>query len=273
MPELPEVETILTALRPCLTGRRIRAVHTFTPTLRYPLDLTGRKELKDAKITGLERRGRYIQIHLDSNFFLLLHLGMSGSCRLTSPETPRLRHEHVTITLDDGREWRYHDPRRFGFLQLYAETAALPSCLARLGPEPLGPKFNAKWLHRFFSGRHRAVKPMIMENACVAGVGNIYASESLFHAGIHPAARADRLTKKRCTALVTAIRNVLAEAIRAGGTTIADFHSVDGSEGLFVRELAVYAREGEPCERCGEKIHRTVQSGRATYFCPSCQRR
>lgn len=198
---------------------------------------------------------------------------MTGSCRVVPGGTALARHEHVEWELDDGRLWRFRDPRRFGVVRYFAGCAAggVPPPLAGLGPEPLSDGFDAEHLQRFASGRRAAIKAVIMDNRCVVGVGNIYASEALFRAGIRPTAAAGSVSMRRLRRLVAAIREVLSAAIAAGGTTISDYRAPDGSEGRFAQDLRVYGREREPCDRCGRAIRRVVFGGRSAFFCPGCQ--
>ncbi len=273
MPELPEVETVTNALRPHLLGRRILRVETFADRLRYPLDLEWERVV-GPPIVAVRRRGRYTLVQFEGRRVLLIHLGMTGSSRIVDADQPRRPHDHVFWHLDNGRTWRFHDPRKFGILAIHdlAPGSEDPACLASLGPEPLGEAFTGAYLHAVTRGRSGPIKPLLMDNARVTGIGNIYASEALYRAAILPRTRAGRLSLGRCNRLVEAVREVLAEAIEAGGTTINDFEAPDGSEGRFARRLDVYGREGEPCRRCGKgPIRRSVLSGRSTYYCPDCQ--
>ena len=275
MPELPEVETVTRALRPYLLGRRIAAVQTFADKLRAPLEGLHRPDLAGYSIVDVRRRGKYIIVELANCRAILLHLGMTGSCRVVPGDTPRARHEHVLWQLDNGLSWRLDDPRKFGLAtpQVLPTPGAEPECLASLGLEPLGPDFTIDYLADACRGRTRPIKNLIMYAAVVVGVGNIYASEALSRAGIHPTTPAGKLARRRCRRLVAAIQDVLRQAIAAGGTTIIDFKGVDGSEGRFRQELAVYGRQGERCRRCDRGIvRRLVMAGRSTFYCACCQR-
>ena len=274
MPELPEVETVARALRPHLVNRRIIKIETFTEALRSPVDLAGRPELIGRRIRDIQRRAKYIVVALEGGHCILLHLGMTGSCRIVRSCETRLKHEHVIQHLDDGWSWRFLDPRKFGRMEIHPLTddGPLPPPLRNLAPEPLGTEFDAEYLRSVCKNRKRPIKSLLMDSGLVVGVGNIYASEALFRAGIHPAAAAGRLSKSRCQRLVRAITDVLQDAIDAGGTTISDFRTVDGTEGHFARKLDVYGRENEPCARCRKgRLKKTVTAGRSTYYCPRCQ--
>lgn len=277
MPELPEVETIVRSLRPHLQGAVIREVTAPGGRLRLPLDVEGlRSACCGQAIVGLRRRAKYILVDLSSGPVLVLHLGMTGAFRVVSSTAPAANHERVVWLLQDGRSWRFMDPRRFGSVQVCTSPGAdgLPPALAGLGPEPLGEDFDGEYLYDETRGRDRPIKNHIMDQAVVVGVGNIYASEALFRAGISPRRRCGTLSRKALERLATAIREVLTEAIAAGGTTIDDFRDIDGSEGHFAVNLQVYGRQGQDCRRCGLPggIRRLVQAGRSSYCCPRCQR-
>ena len=275
MPELPEVETVVRAARPHLVGRRIVRVRTRVARLRAPLRLEGNRALLGQRIVAVRRRAKNILVELANRQVLLLHLGMTGTFRIEADAGQPRPHDRVIFYLDDGRRWVFEDPRRFGHIALCAipRPGATPACLAGLAPEPFAAEFSVPWLAAACRGRQRPIKNVIMDNALVVGVGNIYASESLFRAGIHPATPAGRLTRPRLAGLHAAIRQVLRAAIRAGGTTIINFHGVDGEEGRFWRRLRVYDRTGERCRRCRRgRVRRTVMAGRSTYHCPVCQR-
>ncbi|TLS75756.1 bifunctional DNA-formamidopyrimidine glycosylase/DNA-(apurinic or apyrimidinic site) lyase [Mariprofundus erugo] len=269
MPELPEVEVVCRGLAP-VVGRSIVGVSCHRTGLRYPLpDLAG---LAGCRVTAIRRRAKYLLFELDDGRVLIWHLGMTGQFHLLATQAPAALHEHVQLNLDDGRSLRYRDARRFGYAGLMAAADVMDHpWFARLGPEPLGDDFDAAYLLAFCRGRKAPVKSVIMDAGCVVGVGNIYAAESLFRAGIHPARAAGRISQQRLAALVLAIRQVLAEAINAGGSTISDFVKADGKPGYFAHSFQVYGREGEPCLRCGTVIRRMVQSGRSSFYCPDCQ--
>jgi formamidopyrimidine-DNA glycosylase len=271
MPELPEVETTRRGIRPHVLERHITAVEIREPRLRWPVPRRLATRLKGQRITGVSRRAKYLLFETNAGT-LLLHLGMSGSLAITPAGRPPAKHDHVDFVLDDGRCLRFTDPRRFGSLH-WCDTAPLEHPLLReLGPEPLGAGFTADYLSRISRGRRVAIKQHIMNARVVVGVGNIYASESLFRAGIHPRRAAGRIATPRTQRLVAQIRQVLEEAIAAGGTTLRDFSVGDGRPGYFQQSLKVYGRESKPCERCGAAIRAARQGQRATYYCPRCQR-
>lgn len=276
MPELPEVETVCRALRPHLLGARIRDVAVHAPKLRRRLDPEAlRRACAGRTVRDLRRRAKYLVLELDDRHALILHLGMTGEFRVVPEETPLEKHARVVWTLDGGRSWRFLDPRMFGEVTVCRLPAAGadPAELGRLGVEPLSPAFSGDILWTLTRGRQTPVKTLLMQQQHLAGVGNIYASEACFRAGIRPQRPAGRLTRAGCARLAAEVRTVLSEAIRAGGTTISDFRSVDGSEGRFNANLQAYGRDGEPCRRCGaaHRIRRLVLAGRSTFYCPHCQ--
>jgi len=275
MPELPEVETVLQALKPHLLGEQIVCIVTYIDKLRTPLELSERLELLNSSITSLSRRAKYIILRLENHYGLLIHLGMTGSWRLETPSLHRQKHDHVEILLSSGLILRYNDPRRFGQVLVLSpeEDSNKHSLLEKLGPEPLGEYFDINWLSGVCKNKKKPIKNLIMDNSMVVGVGNIYASESLFRAGINPLKPAGKVSKAKLQRLVTAIKKVLQEAISAGGTTIRDYTSLNGEEGYFTRELKVYGKTGEKCQVCKRGIVRKIyQSGRSTFYCPICQR-
>jgi formamidopyrimidine-DNA glycosylase len=275
MPELPEVETVLRALKPHLINDSFTVIKTHVSKLRTPLDITDRPELLNQKITNLWRRAKYIILELENDYGLLMHLGMTGSWRLESPSIERQKHDHAEFYLSSGLVLRYNDSRRFGQIMIIESINIITKykLLFKLDPEPLTHDFNTRYLKNICQGKKKPVKSLIMDNAIVVGVGNIYASESLFHAGINPLLPAGSISRQRLQRLVTAIKNVLQTAIDAGGTTIKDYTSLNGEEGNFGRELKVYGKTGEKCNKCARGIIRqTYLSGRSTFYCPVCQR-
>ncbi|MEZ5385746.1 MAG: bifunctional DNA-formamidopyrimidine glycosylase/DNA-(apurinic or apyrimidinic site) lyase [Prosthecobacter sp.] len=270
MPELPEVETTLRGVLPYVIGKRVREVIVRDKRLRWPVP-DAIHELEGCRIDSGVRRAKYMLFGTKKGT-LLIHLGMSGNLRVLSPEVPFKKHDHLAITLDTGRQLRLHDPRRFG-AALWIEGDPLQHPLLKdLGPEPLGHEFTASHLHASCKGRTAAIKLVIMDAHVVVGVGNIYASEALFMAGIDPRKQAGKVTKAKLEKLVTTIREVLAASIEMGGTTLRDFVNESGEPGYFAQTLRVYDREGEPCRVCGSKIKRIVLGQRSTFFCPKCQR-
>jgi len=271
VPELPEVETTRRGIEPHVLGRRVVALAVHEPRLRWRVDAAMPAAVAGQRVSGVRRRAKYLLIDLERGS-LLLHLGMSGSLRVMPGDTPRLTHDHVDLLLDSGQTLRFNDPRRFGSLHWLTEDPARHPLLRDLAPEPLGDDFDAAYLHRVSRGRRVAIKQLVMNSQLVVGVGNIYASEALFRAGVRPGRAARSLTRDECARLVKAIRAVLAMAIRFGGTTLRDYVGADGRPGYFRRKLHVYERGGEPCRRCGTPIRQLVQGQRSTYYCPSCQR-
>ncbi len=271
MPELPEVETTRRGIAPHLSGARLTDVIVREPRLRWrvaddlPASAVGRP------IEGVGRRAKYVLIHLNDDHHLLLHLGMSGSVRVTQPTAGLLAHDHVLITLDSGAQLRFNDPRRFGSLHLVHGAPETHPLLAGLGPEPLSAEFNGDHLYAISRNRRASTKAFIMDAKVVVGVGNIYAAEALHRAGIHPGRPARRVARARYRQLAAAIKAVLGEAIDVGGTTLRDFTASDGQPGYFRQSLAVYARAGLPCPRCGRRLRARVIGQRTTVFCTGCQ--
>jgi formamidopyrimidine-DNA glycosylase len=251
-------------------GRRVISLAVHEPRLRWPVAADMPALVKGQAVSAVRRRAKYLLIDLERGS-LLLHLGMSGSLRVMSTATPRLTHDHLDLELDSGRTLRFNDPRRFGSLHYVTGDPLEHPLLSKLAPEPLEEAFDAPYLHRVTRRRSVAIKLLIMNSQLVVGVGNIYASEALFRAGIRPGRAARSLTLEECAHLVKAIRAVLAMAIRFGGTTLRDYVGADGKPGYFRRKLYVYERAGEPCRRCATPVRHRVQGQRSTYYCPSCQ--
>jgi formamidopyrimidine-DNA glycosylase len=271
MPELPEVETTRRGIEPWLVGRRIERLVVREPRLRWRVPRTLPGRVRGATVHSIGRRAKYLLIGTDAGT-LIWHLGMSGSLRVLDADAPTLAHDHVDLVLDSGRCLRFNDPRRFGSLLFTATDPARHPLLAALAPEPLSAEFDAGQLWRRARGRRASIKSFIMDSRAVVGVGNIYASEALFRAGIRPGLAAGRVSRARMAALVVAIREVLGEAIGVGGTTLRDYVDPAGAPGYFARKLFVYERERKPCRRCGVPIRRFTQGQRSTYWCPGCQR-
>jgi formamidopyrimidine-DNA glycosylase len=270
MPELPEVETTRRGLAPRLQGRALRRIVVRNPRLRWPVPDDLEARLAGLTLQALERRGKYLLFDFGTAT-QIVHLGMSGSLRFAEPGEPAALHDHVDWLFDDGCVLRLRDPRRFGAV-LWTDDVARHPLLARLGPEPLTPLFDAAYLHAQCRRRNAAIKQVIMDAQVVVGVGNIYASESLFHAGIRPAIAAHRLTRPACERLVAAIKKVLAAAIAAGGSSLRDYVQSSGELGYFQLQTRVYDRAGLPCRTCATPIRRIVQGQRASFYCPLCQR-
>lgn len=271
MPELPEVETTLRGIMPSLDQRRVVEIVVRNPSLRWPVPAEVNQAAGQA-VAACRRRAKYLLIELAGGGGLLIHLGMSGSLRVCAADDEPRKHDHVDIVLDSGQCIRFNDPRRFGVFTWWDEPAYQHPLLRELGPEPLSDEFSGAGLHARSRGRKGAVKNFIMDGKIVVGVGNIYASEALFMAGIHPSRAAGRVSATRYNALASAIRDVLDRAIRRGGTTLRDFLNSDGNPGYFAQELLVYDREGLPCFRCETPIRKKVIGQRSSFYCPSCQR-
>lgn len=274
MPELPEAENIGNALNRVLSGRTIAAVEIFSPAMRSSLLPLKEAALEGKTFQGIRRRGRYLVADLDDGRGLLMHFGMSGVVRVESADVPRRKHEHVFIHLDNGKIFRFECTRRFSLLEIHELTAPgrMPEKLRDLGPEPFSEEFSAAYLLQKSSGRQTAVKNFIMDNAVVTGIGNIYASESLFAARIHPARPVKTLKETEWNLIITHVRSILKRAISAGGSSISDFLNVDGSEGKFAQELKVYGFAGTPCPVCGTQLENVKLGGRSSCFCPKCQK-
>jgi formamidopyrimidine-DNA glycosylase len=270
MPELPEVETTRRGIEPHLLGQRVDRVLVRDRRLRWPVPEDLDVRLSGQRIEAVERRAKYLLIKAETGT-LIVHLGMSGSLRLVEAAQPVGKHEHVDILLESGQALRYTDPRRFGAM-LWSEEPLAHVLLASLGPEPLGEDFDGDRLYRLSRGRSMAVKPFIMDNAVVVGVGNIYASEALFAAGIDPRRPAGSISRARYLKLGEEIRRILAMAIERGGTTLRDFVGGDGKPGYFQQELFVYGRAGEFCKSCGSTLREIRLGQRASVYCSRCQR-
>ena len=270
MPELPEVETARRGIAPHLIGQRIANVVVRQKQLRWPVPTALIKTLPGQIIRAVERRAKYILIKTDAGT-VLLHLGMSGSLRVLPCHTPPQKADHVEIALDNGQCLRLRDPRRFGSLLWTTTDPARHKLLKDLGPEPLGPNFDGEYLFAAARGRKLAVRDFLMNTRVLAGVGNIYANECLFLAGIRPQRAAWRIPRARYAHLADAIRETLTKAIQAGGTTLRDFQNADGLPGYFQQTLNVYARQGEPCTRCSTPIRSFKLGQRSAFYCPQCQ--
>jgi formamidopyrimidine-DNA glycosylase len=271
MPELPEVETTVRGLEMALAGARLTQVSPRRGDLRRPFPPDLRQRLTGARVTGLGRRAKYGLIHTDRGDTMVFHLGMSGKWRIDPEELGA--HDHLVLETDAGRTLSLHDPRRFGSVDLLA-TDALHDwpAFAALGPEPLSPDFNAAQLGVALEGRIAPIKAMLLDQRIVAGLGNIYVCEALNVARIAPTKEAGKVSKPRRTLLVEAARQVLTEAIAAGGSTLRDYARPDGELGYFSKQFRVYGREGEACP-CGKGVvRRRVDSGRSTFYCPACQK-
>ena len=275
MPELPEVEVTRQGLLPFLPGQRIAGAVFRTPRLRHELPQSLVARLSGLRVEAIVRRGKYLLFDCESRQgggWLILHLGMSGSLRLVKPATPVQKHDHVDLVF---AQWtlRLRDPRRFGTLVWHeGQTPERHPLLAVLGVEPLSPAFDGDWLFAQTRKRNTPIKPLLMDSHLVVGIGNIYASESLFHAGISPLRAANRIALPRYRALVAAVRATLEASIAAGGTSVRDYVHSDGGAGCFQLSCAVYDRDGLPCPNCQRPLRALRQAGRTTFYCPHCQR-
>jgi formamidopyrimidine-DNA glycosylase len=285
MPELPEVETVRRGLAPALVGKRIAKAKTKRADLRFPFPARFAARLKGRRVDALERRAKYLLAHLDNGTVWVTHLGMTGRWSVLGAkqqpgdfyysEPPDPAHTHVVIDMEEGARLEFNDPRRFGYMDLIAESAldAHP-WFKGLGPEPLGNAFNLPYLKKALAGKKAPIKAALLDQRIVAGLGNIYVVEALYRAGIAPTKAAGRISAQRLEKLFHAIRAVLEEAIEAGGSTLSDYAQVDGAQGGFQHRFRVYDREGEECltKNCGGTIVRLTQAGRSTFWCPRCQR-
>lgn len=250
----------------------MRALALHERRLRWPVDPSLPALVAGRRVLGVDRRAKYLLLRLEGELTLILHLGMSGSLRVLPSDTPRRLHDHLDLVLDSGQSLRFNDPRRFGSLHWTTDDPAGHPLLRTLAPEPLGPDFTADYLWQVTRGRRVAIKQLLMNAQLVVGVGNIYASEALFRAGVRPRRQARGLRRDEVARLVDAVRTVLALAIDVGGTTLRDYVGADGNPGYFRQQLFVYERAGEPCRRCGEAVRHAVQGQRSTYWCGTCQR-
>ena len=271
MPELPEVEITRRGLVPHLVGRRVETVVVRNRNLRWPIARDLGARVSGCTVRTVERRAKYLLIGCGSGW-LIVHLGMSGSLRVLPRTTPAAKHDHFDLVFDSGFLVRLTDPRRFGAVLWEAQDPRFHPLLAGLAPEPFSDAFDGGWLHACIRGCRAAIKTVIMDSRTVVGVGNIYASESLFRAGINPKTAAGRISRERCDRLVQAIRETLSAAIDAGGSTLRDFVGSDGNPGYFQQNYYAYGRSGDPCRLCGQPIRLLRQGQRATFYCPRCQR-
>lgn len=283
MPELPEVETVRRGLAPVMEGQVIARAQVNRPDLRWPFPERMAERLTGARVLQLRRRSKYILADLSTDETLLIHLGMSGRMLVSGDPLGQFvhahpmpeKHDHVVFDMENGARVTFNDPRRFGAMDLMPTQAAeAHPLLARIGPEPLGNAFTESHLVDRLKGRNMPVKSALLDQKIVAGLGNIYVCEALFRGGIHPARRCVRISAARISALVPIVRDVLDDAISAGGSSLRDFRQADGELGYFQHSFDVYGREGEPCRApgCTSTIQRIVQSGRSSFFCPTCQR-
>lgn len=273
MPELPEVETTRRGLAPLISHKTITHIDIRQASLRRPVDHNALRQFKGLHFTTLQRRAKYLILHTSDNTrSLLIHLGMSGSLRVNSKSAPLKKHDHILLELDNQDSLRYHDPRRFGQFEVIDPTQ-WPDYLLRLGPEPLEDAFSGDYLFERSRKRKIAVKAFIMDQLIVVGVGNIYATEALFHSAIHPASAAGKVPRKAYQLLGNEIKSVLTQAITQGGTTLRDFLHSDGRGGYFQQTLSVYGKAGEPCPKCSDLLDLAIIAGRSSTYCKHCQHR
>jgi formamidopyrimidine-DNA glycosylase len=270
VPELPEVETTRRGIAPHCEGRTITEVTVRNGSLRWPVPADLGERLRGQRIESIDRRAKYLFLNIEQGT-VIVHLGMSGSLRIITGETPPMPHDHIDLVLDSGTILRFNDPRRFG-CWLWADSAKDHPLISHLGPEPLSPDFNGTMLFRLSRSKSTPVKSFIMDNHVVVGVGNIYANEALFKSGIHPRRKAGRISLDRYHRLAEAIQETLSAAILMGGTTLRDFVNSDGKPGYFAQSLLVYGRGGEPCKECETPLKEIRMNNRATVYCPRCQR-
>ncbi|MEW6133901.1 MAG: bifunctional DNA-formamidopyrimidine glycosylase/DNA-(apurinic or apyrimidinic site) lyase [Pseudomonadota bacterium] len=270
MPELPEVETTRRGIEPRLKGKTLEAIEVRDGRLRWPVPANLDARLAGRKLLSIKRRGKYLLFDF-GGLFLIVHLGMSGSLRFVHRDEPPAAHDHVDWLFCGGKMLRLRDPRRFGAVLLSEDPASHP-LLAHLGPEPLTADFDARHLYAACRGRKTGIKNLIMDGKVVAGVGNIYACESLFCAGIRPGRTAGRLSRAACAKLAAAIKSTLQSAIDAGGSSLRDYVAADGELGYFQLHARVYGRAGLPCKVCGTPIKRLISGLRSAYYCPMCQK-
>lgn len=270
MPELPEVETSCRGIEPHINGRIITSVVVRDRRLRWPVPAGLDNKTRGQKVLSVSRRGKYILIELEPGH-IIIHLGMSGSLRICETGSPAEKHDHVDICFDNTC-LRLRDPRRFGCVLWHKGDPASHKLLQKLGPEPLSSDFSSDYLYQQSRKRSCSVKSFIMNSHVVVGVGNIYACESLFRAGINPKKAAGKISKQRYALLTEAIKHTLQAAIKQGGTTLRDFTSETGKPGYFAQQLNVYGKAGDNCMQCGNTIRQITQQNRSTFYCPSCQR-
>jgi formamidopyrimidine-DNA glycosylase len=276
MPELPEVETTRRGIEPHLKNRIIKDIIIRQPNLRWPIPAHIASTYPGQEIIAVNRRGKYLLIQTKNkqtaNSTLMFHLGMSGSLRILEQSVLPGKHDHVDILLDNKKLLRFHDPRRFGsLLECPAEQPLSHRLLAQLGPEPLSDEFSGDYLYQHSRNRNFSIKSYIMDSHIVVGLGNIYATETLFESGIHPTRAAGKISRKRYTTLVIEAKKIIDNAIQKGGTTLRDFVNATGNPGYFQQQLKVYGRENQPCVHCQTPIRRIKQSQRSSWYCPQCQ--
>ena len=271
MPELPEVETSVNGIKPWLEQKEIQQINIYNDSLRWKIPAQLAKNYKNRKIQSITRRAKYILLHLDKKETIIMHLGMSGSVSILQTQQDLLKHDHFEIITTDGTILRYNDPRRFGCI-LVCDDYKQHKLIKNLGPEPLTAEFDGKYLKNKAKNKTQAVKNFIMDGKIVVGVGNIYASEALFMAGINPLKSAQKVSLIKYQELAGNIKKVLSKAIQAGGTTLKDFINADGKPGYFAQELLVYGRKDQPCVQCAQAITQITIGQRSSFYCKKCQK-
>lgn len=274
MPELPEVEVIKRGLLRHLPGRKVVEIAWSSKKLRLPLPRRNLKKfIRGARITSVDRRAKFLLITVDTGAILICHLGMTGRLGIFPAATPRGKHDHLLLTLDNETQLRFNDIRRFGFIQVLEPGSDFSgTMLANLGPEPFDENFTPGYLKKQAAGKSRPLKNFLMDNRIVVGIGNIYACETLFHAGLNPEKKVSTLNIKEWARVVESSRYILQRAIESGGTTISDFVNESGKRGYFQLELQTYGRQGQACTCCSVPIARKTMAGRSTFYCPHCQK-
>lgn len=276
MPELPEVEVVCQGLKPYLIGQKILSIRQSGLQLRMPIPMTlMKKEMLRATIVDIKRRAKYIQIFLDNGSMLIIHLGMTGNLGIFPRDRATAKHDHLIWSLSNNKELRYHDVRRFGFLVMLSENQVSNrenTVFKTSGPEPFGDDFNGAYLHKKAKNKDVMIKTFIMDSRIVVGIGNIYANESLYGAGIRPTKKVTRVTKKQWDKLAETIRSVLSYAIECGGSTISDFLNASQQSGYFQMNFQVYGRADKQCYKCSSLIKSIKITGRASFYCPLCQK-
>ena len=271
MPELPEVETTRSGIEPHILNKKIKDVVIRQHKLRWPIPKNLASKITQLKLTQVARRGKYLLLRFSNTGTVIIHLGMSGSLRICSASSPIEKHDHIDFIFSNKKILRFTDPRKFGCVLWTKQEPEKHKLLSKLGPEPLEDIFNTEYLYAQSRKRSCSIKTFIMNSQIVVGVGNIYASESLFMAGINPARKAGSISKARCEKLVIAIKKILEAAIKQGGTTLRDFTRENGQPGYFAQQLQVYGRTNEPCPVCDKPVKQISQQNRSTFYCTRCQ--
>ena len=271
MPELPEVETVRRGITPHVVGCTIEQLIVRDRRLRWPVPKNLGALVKNRRIIGTDRRGKYLILVLDSKDRVLIHLGMSGRLLVLKTGHPLKKHDHVDLELSGDVLLRFNDPRRFGAVLPWPTEQETHPLIETMGPEPFSDEFNGEYLFKLSRGRSAPVKNFVMDGRVVVGAGNIYAAEALFRSGLRPSKPAGKLTRAQCTTLAQHVRAVLSEAVEQGGTTLRDFFGADGQPGYFQQKLFVYGRENEPCRKCRAPIRRVIIGQRSSFYCPKCQ--